>query len=362
MVKITEAIWPIEEHTKAKHEILKRYLAAWFAILGRNRPHVIYIDGFCGPGRYTGGEIGSPVIALKEALNQSHHLANTLIDFLFIDENCDRIEFLKSELAQINLPENFTVHVETDQFENVLNNILDHPDSDKPSLAPTFAFIDPFGWKGLPFSIIERLLENDSTEVFVTFMADSINRFLDIPNLKDRQHIRNLLGATEEEINKVLVAPDRVAALGQVYKGQLAKFAKFVRYFEMRNNDNRIIYYLFFAGNHPLGHLRMKEAFWKVDNQSGYTFSDHTNPDQPVLFNTKPTDELIKLLGRYFTGKTILSEEVIAYVENETSYLTKHAKKALTLLETDGRIKVDPNKISGKRRIRGFPVGVVIHF
>src|SRR5690554_564418 len=28
-----EPIWPIEEHTKAKHELLRRYLGAWFPIL-----------------------------------------------------------------------------------------------------------------------------------------------------------------------------------------------------------------------------------------------------------------------------------------------------------------------------------------
>ena len=102
MAKITETIWPIEEHTKAKHVILRRYLSAWFAILGRNKPHVIYIDGFCGPGRYMGGEIGSPIIALTEALRQSDHLSNTEIDFIFIDEDRKRIEHLKKVLAETN--------------------------------------------------------------------------------------------------------------------------------------------------------------------------------------------------------------------------------------------------------------------
>jgi hypothetical protein len=262
----------------------------------------------------------------------------------------------------LTLPENFKIHIETDQFENVLNDILYHPVSGKINLAPTFAFIDPFGWKGVPFGIVERLLKNESTEVFVNFMVDSINRFLEIPNPKDRKCIRDLLGVTEDEITQILAAPDRVAALRQVYKDQLTKHAKFVRYFEMRNADNRIIYYLFFAGNHPLGHLKMKEAFWKVDNQSGYSFSDLTNPDQLVLFNLEPTEKLAKFLGRYFKGKTLQSERVISFVENETPYLTKHARKALTSLESDGRITVDSNKINGDRRIRGFPDGVVIHF
>ena len=64
-----EILWPIGPHTKAKHEILKKYLQRWFPILNKYYKRVAYIDGFCGPGRYEGGELGSPLIALKAALS-----------------------------------------------------------------------------------------------------------------------------------------------------------------------------------------------------------------------------------------------------------------------------------------------------
>lgn len=64
-------LWSIEPHSKAKHEILKKYLQRWFPILGRYHGRIVYIDGFCGPGRYKGGEEGSPLIALKVALDNS---------------------------------------------------------------------------------------------------------------------------------------------------------------------------------------------------------------------------------------------------------------------------------------------------
>jgi hypothetical protein len=57
--------WPLAPHTKIKHEILKRYLNAWLPILGSWAGRVVFIDGFAGPGRYSGGEPGSPVIALQ---------------------------------------------------------------------------------------------------------------------------------------------------------------------------------------------------------------------------------------------------------------------------------------------------------
>ena len=60
-------VWPAEPHTLAKHAILKEYLKAWMPILSRQsaRVHapgreVLFVDGFAGPGRYSGGEPGSP--------------------------------------------------------------------------------------------------------------------------------------------------------------------------------------------------------------------------------------------------------------------------------------------------------------
>jgi three-Cys-motif partner protein len=362
MAKTTETIWPIEEHTKAKHEILRRYLGAWFPILGLKIPRILYIDGFCGPGRYKGGEPGSPVIALTQAMSLSQYLANTEVNFLFIDERCDRIDYLNSEIAQVHLPTNFHVFTENNQFDKSLTGILDKLADEGLRLAPTFVFIDPFGWKGIPFDIVCRLLVNPRTEVFVNVMVDSINRFVEHPNPVDRQHIRDLFGVSEEGIEKALHSSDRIGALRQLYQEQLQNCARFVRYFEMRDSRNKVIYYLFFASNHPLGHVKMKEAFWRVDQQSGYKFSDCTDPNQPVLFEIDPSEDLAKSLNLHYSGKVVFAEEVITFVENESPYIAKHARSALQILERKSIIKVEQNKRGGSRRTRGFPKGVIIHF
>ena len=59
-------VWELEPHTRAKHAILKRYLQAWTPTLSLGGfPQIAYIDGFAGPGKYSKGEDGSPVIALS---------------------------------------------------------------------------------------------------------------------------------------------------------------------------------------------------------------------------------------------------------------------------------------------------------
>jgi three-Cys-motif partner protein len=91
-----ETIWEIDPHTQAKHEILRRYLGAWFPILlSKRHNRVVYIDGFSGPGRYKNGELGSPIIALQEAMRLGSRLEGKNLSFLFMDARNDRIEHLK---------------------------------------------------------------------------------------------------------------------------------------------------------------------------------------------------------------------------------------------------------------------------
>lgn len=362
MTKPSETLWEIEPHTKAKHEILRRYLGAWFPILGSKIPRIVYIDGFCGPGRYLGGEEGSPIIALQEARKQPI-LINTDVNFLFIDEREDRIKHLESELSLLNIPSNFHIDTRVNEFEDTLTKILDALEKKGAHLAPTFAFIDPFGFKGAPFSLIKRLMSNSRTEVFINIMVDSVNRFVEHPLPVDRQHIKDLLGICDDEIEGVINSQDRILAFRQLYQDKLLEHATFVRYFEMRDNRNKVIYYLFFASNHPLGHKKMKEAFWKVDNQSGFKFSDRTDPNQPVLFEFDPSIDLAKTLKARFSGTKQKSEDIISFVDNETAYIETHAKKALVHLENGNEISAEPIKSDGAKRKRGtFPAGVAIHF
>lgn len=71
-------LWELEPATAAKHQLYRRYLDAWWPILvqpssrdGHVRPRVTYLDAFAGPGRYVGGQEGSPVFALHRLLDHA---------------------------------------------------------------------------------------------------------------------------------------------------------------------------------------------------------------------------------------------------------------------------------------------------
>lgn len=161
-------IWELDPHTRAKHEILKRYLQAWTPILTRGGfPEIMYVDGFAGPGRYSEGEDGSPVIALQVALEQRAQI-DAIIRFVFVEKDEERANVLREIVDELDTPPNFQIEVSGGQtFETAFGGVLDAYRDRGRGLPPTFAFIDPFGWRGVPFAAVIEIMRHPSCEVFV---------------------------------------------------------------------------------------------------------------------------------------------------------------------------------------------------
>ena len=86
----------LEDHTVGKHRVLQRYLEAWLPIMLRSNERVLFVDAFAGPGEYTRGEKGSPVIALEAFLSHSsRNLMTGDLSFVFIEKDPPRAQHLK---------------------------------------------------------------------------------------------------------------------------------------------------------------------------------------------------------------------------------------------------------------------------
>ncbi len=328
----------MEPHTRAKHLLLKRYLDAWFPILGRRHPRINYLDGFAGPGEYAGGEQGSPLIAVEAA--QQHVQRGTLsstveINFAFVEANEVYAEHLRGRLQSIEMPASFRVDFTLGSFDVVVTSLLDRLDRERKTLAPTFAFVDPFGFSGIPFKLMTRILRNPRCEVFVNVMVEFINRFLEHPNDNVVRHFPTTFG-TQEVLEIPRRQGDRVGQLLDLYKRQLKTVAKFVGRFDMHGRKDQKTYSLFFASNAPKGFEKMKEAMWSVDAAEGERFSDF-NPSA-TLFTL---DRLWEELADQFRGRQVSMTEIDRFVIEETdSYLPTHARQLLKSLENQGRITV----------------------
>ena len=322
-------IWNIEPHTRAKHEILRRYLQAWTPILSLGGfPEISYIDGLAGPGKYSGGEDGSPIIAIHAVLDQSVQISAT-VRFFFVEKDLDRAEALKSFVDEIELPDNLKVRVfGGETFEDAYPKILQFYESIARPVPPTFAFIDPFGWTGAPFWIVRHIMENSSCEVFVTFMYEEINRFIGHPD--QETNFDSFFGTTEWR--SCIEIPDprsRNRCLHDLYASQLREDAgaTFVRSFEMRNERDVTDYYLFYGTKNLKGLTKMKEAMWKVDERGEFSFSDATDPNQLVLIASEPQFDVLErqIVGR-FVDQVVTIGEIERFVLAETAFRETHYK------------------------------------
>ena len=334
-------IWELEPHTAAKHEILRRYLQAWAPILSQgNFPHLVFVDGFAGPGRYSKGEEGSPLIAIKAVIEQPRPI-KARVDFHFIELDKRRSEHLGTETGALILPANITTKIHggrsfQDVFPEVWNRYAPRPGRSRP---PTFVFIDPFGFK-IPFSYVAEVLRAQSCEVLITFMFEEINRFLAQGQQPD--NFDGLFGCRDwREGIDINLPRERVKFLHDLYQRQLvqAAGASFVRSFAMRNERNTMDYFLFFATNNELGLKKMKEAMWRLDESGTYTFSDSTDPSQSVLFALEPDRQLLtRLMIGKFAGIETTPSEIEHFVIRNTAFRETHYRKVLQALEEAGKI------------------------
>src|ERR1700739_174770 len=104
-------LWPLDDHTRAKHRVLRAYLDAWIPVMGQQAlkvrpagvqpPRLLLVDGFAGPGRYETGEPGSPLIMLDALASHKAFSKFSAVQFiyLFIEKDQRRVSYLESELA-----------------------------------------------------------------------------------------------------------------------------------------------------------------------------------------------------------------------------------------------------------------------
>jgi three-Cys-motif partner protein len=340
-------IWSIDRHTQAKHEILRRYLGAWLPILIAGVGKARIIDGFAGPGEYEGGESGSPIITFKTLLTHpstkvQDAVRRGKIELLFIEQDSRRSAYLEDLLQQqrkeLSCPPGLRVRVITDTFVNEMEKILTvmRQQDAVGSPIPTFVFIDPFGYSHTPLGIIARIMKLPMCEVLITFMAEEINRFLEVDYRTKEDHYDTLFGTdTWRQITHDTPNPvERMRRQHDLYRHQLRTTggAKYVRSFRMRNLHNKTDYFLFFATNNSKGLLEMKRAMWGVDPTGAFEFSDFSNPHQPLLLNEPNYGDLQQHLSKHFQGQTVPIEDIDEYVLAETPYVS-YKEMALAPME-----------------------------
>jgi three-Cys-motif partner protein len=365
MPKKLSTVWKLERHTAAKHAILRAYLNAWLPIMGLHyNSRLVLVDGFCGPGVYQDGEPGSPIIMLNAFLE--HRLRDRIkaeLVYLFIDEDAARTAELEQQIQNLGpLPQQVKYDIVTDRYENVFQTMLDELTTRGSRLAPTFAFLDPFGYSDAPMSLTGRFLSFRGCEALIYVPFPDIHRFIELAG-QDRA-LNSLFGGSEWKKARPLQGHERLEYLHDLFKRQLEKECDlaYVRSFQIVAKHAARGYHLFFGTNHPIGLHKMKDAMWSVDPITGTKFQDSTMVGAPTLFEPAPDLTPLRnaLIARFGT-KVFTIEQAIEYTLLETPYRPEHVKtKTLRPMEREKRLEaVDPPA----SRKRGFyPDGIKLRF
>jgi three-Cys-motif partner protein len=231
-----KTLWAMTRHTAAKHAILRKYLDAWLPILGGGRyarEQLVLIDAFAGPGRYSTGEDGSPLLMIKALLEHSGEIA-AQVNFYFIEENPDRIAHLRGEVAALDLPPSVTVETIAGSFDTEFPALIERLTAAFGTLPPTFAFIDPFGASDLPIALTTPLLDVPRCEVLVYFPVSFLARFGEEPEFLPTMNSVFSGEGWREAFESTLDFDTRQRMLLDLFMDELRKRVPYVR--GVRNN------------------------------------------------------------------------------------------------------------------------------
>ncbi|MBM3707947.1 MAG: three-Cys-motif partner protein TcmP, partial [Actinobacteria bacterium] len=193
-------------------------------------------------------------------------------------------------------------------------------------------FIDPFGFSGIKFEILKKIMQISHSEIIINFMYNSINRFLGHKCLSDT--FTSLYGNNfwKDCIHKK--GRDREYCIVSNFRLNLKSISKFVYYYRMSFEDKkRTYYYLIHLSNHHKGCSIMKSSFAKYNlgrvEYKGLTENQleiFENPDVKIK-------NAIEYLNNKYKGSEVSFEEIVEDSIDETPFLESDLRNAIKNME-----------------------------
>ena len=288
----------LEEHSKAKLDVLRRYLRAYFDRLGghpaRDEFKLDLIDGFSGGGsfRYGGTVVsGTPLIMLEECQDAEDRLNQgrskpLRCDFKlhFVDVNPDHTAHLRKVLAERGYHvdgERIAVH--DSRFEDVADDIIADVRRRQPRAGRAIFLLDQTGFSQVDFALVARILRRLPTaEVILTFASDAL-----VNHLSTSPHIIRAVAPielTEPQIHDLIQLRDGDGgrALAQRVMREHIRSTTDATYdtpFFIRPERSRRALWFLHLSRHPTARDVMIQCHWNSFN----TFEHYGSGDFDML-------------------------------------------------------------------------------
>lgn len=353
----TDVLWSLELATAAKHRLYKRYLDAWWPILlqprshdGRLWPRVTYLDAFAGPGRYLGGEEGSPVFALRRLLchdaAERMCLSRDRVRLLFMEKRHDRYQYLQGELGRcFGTLDELPVWAEAYHAEagTAAERLLETTGAWG---YPILGIFDSWGNVNVPLHLISRIARNPASEVIVTFGPNWFSRRENL----EPDRLDMVFGGRKywEPANQEQRTDERWRAWLATYREALRRAGfRFQLHFQIVPKTGLPLY-LVYGTKHPKGVEVMKDAMWEVDGNDGMGFADPRTRGAPLpgqemlLWGGPKNPELLELVRQRLEEGPVSLGDLGHWLLVETArWRAKDAKPAVQDLLDMGSASVD---------------------
>lgn len=339
------------EQSKVKSTIVSKYFKAWLQIM-KQRNKIAYVDLFAGPGYYEDGSESTPIIILKDVVNNPE-ISQKLVT-IFNDKDTKHINSLQEAVNTIRGMRNLSFpprFLNYEVGEEIFQNLQDIRQ------IPSLFFIDPYGYKGLSIDLFGKILSSWGCDCIFFFNYNRIN--MGLGNLLVEEHMNNLFG--KNQANKLrqhiqnLSSEEReleiIEAICQSLKQVGGKY--FVPFRFISSKKDTVSHHLIFCSKNETGYKIMKEIMAKessVENQGVASFEYNiASIQQPLLSGFyQPLDELGNTLLEQFAGQTLSVSEIYKIDNVGKCYIEKNYKDVLKRLESEGKITVEPP--ANKRR------------
>lgn len=336
---------------RVKHAILSKYFARYLQALSGTAEAFHYIDAFAGPGTYASNP-GSPLYALDLLSRQAKPYAAS-----FVESDAASYADLESVVraapagrAQLEQP-----WLRNAEFADCVDEILARPAFRRYRAVATFAFVDPWGLRGVHVSDFAKILGKPFGECLALFNYDGLNRWLGgvRAGTHERAKLELFFGSRDAADAALAYVPatgtpnDR--RLLDIYLRSVHERsgATFVLPFRFRAAEReRTSHYLIHLSQHPLAFKIMKavmksESAGSEDYGSlGFIPQDEL-VSQGELFHPnaeRAKREILRALSDEAKPVTLFTQQWIERPDD--MFVEKEYKQLLLELERDSQLEV----------------------
>lgn len=305
----------LEEHSKAKLDVLRKYLRAYFDRLNvnpsRDEFRITLVDGFAGGGAFRDENdivFGTPLIMLEESLaakdrwNQKRTKPLRFdCKYYFVDVETAHTDHLNKILAeQGHQVDNERIVVLNKKFEDVADNIINEIHRRQPRAGRSIFLLDQTGFAQVELDLVARIFQKlPAAEVILTLAVDAlINHSAMTP-----QFIKAVapIGLTETKIKDLLSYKNGEGGRALCQRVLLDRIrhetgSTYDTPFFIRPQKSRRAQWFLHLSRHPTARDVMIQCHWDISN----TFEHYGPGDFGMLGWEALASQTVPLF--HFTG------------------------------------------------------------